>query len=71
MMPKTARTATRRAVSGAKASRFYQQFVRPGKAAALEVELAPLPFASQDPDLLVVAAVAAPGQPLAALENEL
>ena len=58
-------------LSGGKASRFYQEFVRPGKAAALEVEMAPLPFASQDPDLLAVAAVAAPGQPLAALESEL
>jgi len=58
-------------LSGGKASRFYQGFVRPGKAAALEVEMAPLPFASQDPDLLVVAAVAAPGTPLAGLESEL
>jgi zinc protease len=58
-------------LSGGKASRFYQEFVRPGKAAALEVEMAPLPFASQDPDLLVVAAVAAPGTPLAGLESEL
>ena len=58
-------------LSGGKASRFYQEFVRPGKAAALEVEIAPLPFASQDPDLLVVAAVAAPGTPLAGLESEL
>jgi predicted Zn-dependent peptidase len=33
--------------------------------------MAPLPFASQDPDLLVVAAVAAPGTPLAGLESEL
>jgi len=58
-------------LSSGKASRFYQEFVRPGKAAALEVEMAPLPFASQDPDLLVVAAVAAPGTPLAGLESEL
>jgi zinc protease len=58
-------------LSGGRASRFYQEFVRPGKAAALEVEMAPLPFASQDPDLLVVAAVAAPGTPLAGLESEL
>jgi zinc protease len=58
-------------LSGGKASRFYQEFIRPGKAAALEVEMAPLPFSAQDPDLLVVAAVAAPGQPLAELEGEL
>ena len=58
-------------LSGGKASRFYQEFIRPGKAAALEVEMAPLPFSAQDPDLLVVAAVAAPGQPLKELESEL
>jgi zinc protease len=58
-------------LSGGKASRFYQEFVRQGRAAALEVEMAPLPFASQDQDLMVVAAVAAPGTPLAGLENDL
>jgi zinc protease len=57
-------------LSGGKASRFYQDFVRPGKAVELSVDLAPLPFSSQDPDLLVVAAVAAPGYPLAGLEQE-
>jgi len=58
-------------LSGGKASRFHQEFVRPGKAVALEVELAPLPFSAQDPDLLVIAAVAAPGQSLPELEQEL
>ncbi len=58
-------------LSGGKASRFYQDFVRPGKAVELSVELAPLPFLSQDPDLLVVVAVAAPGNPLAGLEQEI
>jgi zinc protease len=58
-------------LSGSKASRFHQDFVRPGKAIALEVELAPLPFSAQDPDLLVIAAVAAPGQSLPELEQEL
>jgi zinc protease len=58
-------------LSGGKASRFHQEFVRPGKAIALEVELAPLPFSAQDPDLLVIAAVAAPGQSLPELEQEL
>ncbi len=57
-------------LSAGKSSRFYQEFVRPGKAIELSVELAPLPFSSQDPDLLIVAAVAAPGKPLAALEEE-
>jgi zinc protease len=58
-------------LSGGNASRFHQQFVRPGKAVTLEVELAPLPFSAQDPDLMAVVAVAAPGRPLAELESEL
>ncbi len=58
-------------LSGGKASRFHQEFVRVGKAIALDVELAPLPFSAQDPDLLVIAAVAAPGQSLPELEQEL
>jgi zinc protease len=58
-------------LSGGRASRFQQEFVRVGKAIALEVELAPLPFSAQDPDLLVIAAVAAPGKPLPELEQEL
>ena len=57
-------------LTGGKASRFHQEFIRPGKAASLEVELAPLPFSAQDPDLMVVVAVAAPGAPLTALEEE-
>jgi zinc protease len=58
-------------LSGGKASRFHQEFVRPGKAIALEVELPPLPFSAQDPDLLAITAVATPGQPLPKLEQEL
>jgi len=58
-------------LSGGNASRFHQQFVRPGKAVTVEVELAPLPFSAQDPDLLGIAAVAAPGHPLPELEAEL
>jgi zinc protease len=57
-------------LSGGRASRFHQEFVRVGKAIALDVELAPLPFSAQDPDLLVIAAVAAPGQSLPGLEQE-
>ncbi len=58
-------------LSGGKASRFYQEFVRPGKAVELSVELAPLPFSAQDPDLMVVVAVAAPGNPINQLEQEI
>jgi len=56
-------------LSGGKSSRLYQEFVRPGKTLGTEVELAPPPFSAQDPDLLVVAAVAAPGQSLHELED--
>jgi zinc protease len=55
-------------MSGGKSSRFYQEFVRPGKAVEVSVEIAPPPWAAQDPDLLVIAAIAAPGQSLAELE---
>lgn len=58
-------------LSGGKSSRFYQEFVRGGEAVELEVELAPLPFSSEDPDLLVIAAVAVPGRPLDKLEEAL
>jgi zinc protease len=57
-------------LSGGKAARFYQEFVRPGQAVTVEAELAPLPFSAQDPDLLVIAAVAAPGQSLEKLEAD-
>jgi zinc protease len=57
-------------LSDGKSSRFHQEFVRPGKATALQVEMTPLPFSGQDPDLLAVVAVAAPGQPLSKLEDE-
>jgi zinc protease len=57
-------------LSGGRASRFHQEFVRVGKAIALEVELAPMPFSSQDPELLVITAVATPGRPLPELEQE-
>jgi zinc protease len=56
-------------LSGGKSSRLYQEFVRPGKTVGTEVELAPPPFSAQDPDLLVIAAVAAPGQSLHDLEG--
>jgi zinc protease len=58
-------------LSGGKSSRFYQEFVRVGQAVELSMELNPPPWSSQDPDLLVIAAVAAPGQPLGKLEEDL
>jgi zinc protease len=58
-------------LSRGKASRFYQEFVRPGKAVSVDVDITSIPFTSQDPDLMLVAAVAAPGYPMATLEGEI
>jgi zinc protease len=58
-------------LSGGKSSRFYQEFVRPGRAVDMEMEVAAPPWASEDPDLAVISAVAAPGQPLGELEAAL
>lgn len=58
-------------LSGGKASRLYQEFVRPGRVADLEAYLAPPPWSSQDPDLFLFRAVAAPGADLARLEADL
>jgi zinc protease len=55
-------------LSVGKASRLYQEFVRSGRVADLEAYLAPPPWSSQDPDLFVFRAVAAPGTDLARLE---
>jgi predicted Zn-dependent peptidase len=58
-------------LSGGKSSRFHQEFVRPGKAVEASVEVSPPPWSAQDPDLLAIIAVAAPGQDLGQLEEEL
>jgi zinc protease len=58
-------------LSVGKASRLYQEFVRPGRVADMEAYLAPPPWSSQDPDLFVFRAIAAPGADLARLEADL
>lgn len=58
-------------LSGGKSSRFYQEFVRPGRAVEMEAEIAPPPWTSEDGDLMVLTAIAAPGQPLPQLEEDL
>ena len=58
-------------LSGGRSSRFYQEFVRPGRAAEMQVDLAPPPWSAQDPDLLIITGVAAPGTPLPELEEDL
>jgi zinc protease len=58
-------------LSVGKASRLYQEFVRPGRVADMEAYLAPPPWSSQDPDLFFFRAVAAPGSDLARLEADL
>jgi zinc protease len=57
-------------LSVGKSSRFYQEFMRSGRAADMEADLAPPPWSAQDPDLMVVRAVASPGNSLAALEAD-
>ncbi len=57
-------------LSVGKSSRFYQEFVRSGRAAEMEADLAPPPWSAQDPDLLVIRTVAAPGNSLADLEAD-
>lgn len=58
-------------LSVGKASRLYQEFVRPGRAADLEAYLAPPPWSAKDPDLFLFRAVAAPGSDLTRLEADL
>lgn len=58
-------------LSQGRACRFYQEFVRPGRAAELEAEVYPPPWTSADPDLFIIRAVAAPGEPLPRLEADL
>ncbi len=58
-------------LSVGKASRLYQEFVRRGRVADLEAYLAPPPWATQDADLFLFRAVAAPGADLAQLEGDL
>lgn len=57
-------------LSVGKSSRFYQEFVRSGRAAEMEADLAPPPWSAQDPDLIVIRAVAAPGTSLPQLEAD-
>ena len=58
-------------LSGGKSSRFYQEFVRPGRAVDMEAEIAAPPWTSEDADLMIFSAIAAPGQPLPQLEDDL
>ena len=58
-------------LSVGKASRLYQEFVRPGRVADLEASVSPPPWSDQDPDLFLFRAVAAPGADLARLEQDL
>ncbi len=58
-------------LSQGRACRFYQEFVRPGRAVELEAEVYPPPWTAADPDLFIIRAVAAPGEPLPRLEADL
>jgi zinc protease len=58
-------------LSHGKSSRFYEKFIKTGRAVAMDVDLGPPPFLSMDPGLLVITAVASPGEDIGALECDL
>lgn len=58
-------------LSYGRSSRFYQRFVKPGKAVEAKVEGEAPPFWPMDPGLLQVYAIAAPGVKIGDLEEEM
>jgi zinc protease len=58
-------------LSGGKSSRFWQKFVRPGKATEVRLVADPPPFWPKDPGLLILYAIEKPGTPLPSLEGEI
>jgi len=53
-----------------KSSRFYQRFIKTGRAVEAKVELGPPPFLTMDPGLLVTAVVASPDEDIQMLERD-
>jgi len=58
-------------LSGGRSSRFWQKFVRPGKATEVRLVADPPPFWPKDPGLLILYAIEKPGIPLSSLEKEI
>lgn len=58
-------------LSHGKSSRFYQKFVKTGRAVEADVDLGPPPFFTMDPGLLVITVVASPTEDMNALERDL
>lgn len=53
-----------------KSSRFYQSFIKTGRAVEAKADLGPPPFLAMDPGLLVIAVVASPKEDIRALEHD-
>jgi len=58
-------------LSSGKSSRFYRRFIKTGKAVEAKVKADPPPFWPQDPGLLLIYGVAAPGTDIGPLEEEI
>jgi zinc protease len=58
-------------LSHGKSSRFYQGFVKTGRAVEAEADLGPPPFLTRDPGLLIITVVASPGENMDTLERDL
>ena len=53
-----------------RSSRFYQKFIKTGRAVEADVDLGSPPFLTMDPGLLTVGVVASPGQDIDRLEQD-
>ena len=58
-------------LSHGKSSRFYQRFIKTGRAVEAEADLGSPPFLTTDPGLLTIAMVASPHEDVNALEQDL
>ena len=57
-------------LSHGKSSRFYQKFIKTGRAVEAEADLGPPPFLTMDPGLLTIAVVASPTEDVNVLEHD-
>jgi zinc protease len=58
-------------LSHGKSSRFYQRFIKTGRAVEADVDLGPPPFLTRDPGLLVITVIASPQEDIKNLERDL
>lgn len=57
-------------LSHGRSSRFYQRFIKTGRAVEAEADLGPPPFLTMDPGLLIIAVVASPQEDINTLEQD-